>query len=210
MLTPIAVPARPHHHGQQPGRVRRRVLRDHRRRPAHRRSHPARRGPRVRHHRPVEDRDHRATSRSTRRRRARRASRSGLIRVEKYFEGTNITAYAGPPPESERHRLLLGRLPGRHRGGHRDPAARSTRSATRRCRACTSCSAPTRARSTRRPARRSSSSATARSGRANSTTSSCDRESTSSARRSTRTRQARGHLRQAGARAPRSSPRAAT
>ena len=24
----------------------------------------------------------------------------GLIRVEKYFEGTNITAYAGPPPET--------------------------------------------------------------------------------------------------------------
>lgn len=25
----------------------------------------------------------------------------GLIRVEKYFEGTNVTAYAGPPPEAE-------------------------------------------------------------------------------------------------------------
>ena len=41
------------------------------------------------------------------------------------------------------HRLLLGRLPGRHRGGHRDPPPRTTRSATRRCRACTSSSAPT-------------------------------------------------------------------
>jgi hypothetical protein len=27
----------------------------------------------------------------------------GLIRVEKYFEGTNITAYAGPPPQGEAH-----------------------------------------------------------------------------------------------------------
>lgn len=26
----------------------------------------------------------------------------GLVRVEKYFEGTNVTAYAGPPPEAER------------------------------------------------------------------------------------------------------------
>ena len=25
----------------------------------------------------------------------------GLIRVEKYFEGTHITAYSGPPPEVE-------------------------------------------------------------------------------------------------------------
>ncbi len=25
----------------------------------------------------------------------------GLVRVEKFFEGTNVTAYAGPPPESE-------------------------------------------------------------------------------------------------------------
>ncbi len=32
MLTPIAVQPEPHHHGQQPGRVRRGVLRDHRRR----------------------------------------------------------------------------------------------------------------------------------------------------------------------------------
>jgi hypothetical protein len=45
----------------------------------------------------------------------------GLIRVEKYFEGTHITAYAGPP-RRRAHRLLLGRLPRRHRGGHRDPA----------------------------------------------------------------------------------------
>lgn len=26
----------------------------------------------------------------------------GLVRVEKYFEGTHVTAYAGPPPEAER------------------------------------------------------------------------------------------------------------
>jgi hypothetical protein len=36
----------------------------------------------------------------------------GLIRVEKYFEGTNITAYAGPPPESERTDYCWGGCPG--------------------------------------------------------------------------------------------------
>ena len=36
----------------------------------------------------------------------------GLIRVEKYFEGTNITAYAGPPPERERTDYCWGGCPG--------------------------------------------------------------------------------------------------
>lgn len=36
----------------------------------------------------------------------------GLIRVEKYFEGTAITAYAGPPPESERTEYCWGGCPG--------------------------------------------------------------------------------------------------
>lgn len=36
----------------------------------------------------------------------------GLIRVEKYFEGTNITAYAGPPPESEATDYCWGGCPG--------------------------------------------------------------------------------------------------
>jgi hypothetical protein len=36
----------------------------------------------------------------------------GLVRVEKYFEGTNITAYAGPPPESERTSYCWGGCPG--------------------------------------------------------------------------------------------------
>jgi uncharacterized protein (DUF362 family) len=36
----------------------------------------------------------------------------GLIRVEKYFEGTNITAYAGPPPETERTEYCWGGCPG--------------------------------------------------------------------------------------------------
>jgi uncharacterized protein (DUF362 family) len=36
----------------------------------------------------------------------------GLIRVEKYFEGTNITAYAGPPPEPERTDYCWGGCPG--------------------------------------------------------------------------------------------------
>jgi uncharacterized protein (DUF362 family) len=36
----------------------------------------------------------------------------GLIRVEKYFEGTNITAYAGPPPEEEHSDYCWGGCPG--------------------------------------------------------------------------------------------------
>ncbi|MDQ3365847.1 MAG: DUF362 domain-containing protein [Myxococcota bacterium] len=36
----------------------------------------------------------------------------GLIRVEKYFEGTNITAYAGPPPASEAGEYCWGGCPG--------------------------------------------------------------------------------------------------
>lgn len=34
------------------------------------------------------------------------------MRVEKYFEGTNITAYAGPPPESEGKDYCWGGCPG--------------------------------------------------------------------------------------------------
>ncbi|MEZ4297517.1 MAG: DUF362 domain-containing protein [Polyangiaceae bacterium] len=36
----------------------------------------------------------------------------GLIRVEKYFEGTHITAYAGPPPEVELTDYCWGGCPG--------------------------------------------------------------------------------------------------
>lgn len=36
----------------------------------------------------------------------------GLIRVEKYFEGTHITAYAGPPPEREETEYCWGGCPG--------------------------------------------------------------------------------------------------
>ena len=36
----------------------------------------------------------------------------GLIRVEKYFEGTHITAYAGPPPASESGDYCWGGCPG--------------------------------------------------------------------------------------------------
>lgn len=38
--------------------------------------------------------------------------RHGLIRVEKYFEGSNISAYAGPPPETERTDYCWGGCPG--------------------------------------------------------------------------------------------------
>ena len=36
----------------------------------------------------------------------------GLVRVEKYFEGTHITAYAGPPPEKELTDYCWGGCPG--------------------------------------------------------------------------------------------------
>ncbi len=36
----------------------------------------------------------------------------GLVRVEKYFEGTHITAYAGPPPEPEHSDYCWGGCPG--------------------------------------------------------------------------------------------------
>jgi uncharacterized protein (DUF362 family) len=36
----------------------------------------------------------------------------GLIRVEKYFEGSTITAYAGPPPENEHTDYCWGGCPG--------------------------------------------------------------------------------------------------
>lgn len=36
----------------------------------------------------------------------------GLIRVEKYFEGSHITAYAGPPPEPEHSNYCWGGCPG--------------------------------------------------------------------------------------------------
>ncbi|MBT8494975.1 MAG: DUF362 domain-containing protein, partial [Deltaproteobacteria bacterium] len=36
----------------------------------------------------------------------------GLVRVEKYFEGTNISAYAGPPPEGEQSDYCWGGCPG--------------------------------------------------------------------------------------------------
>jgi uncharacterized protein (DUF362 family) len=36
----------------------------------------------------------------------------GLVRVEKYFEGTSITAYAGPPPEKEHTDYCWGGCPG--------------------------------------------------------------------------------------------------
>jgi uncharacterized protein (DUF362 family) len=36
----------------------------------------------------------------------------GLVRVEKYFEGTNISAYAGPPPDTEHTDYCWGGCPG--------------------------------------------------------------------------------------------------
>ncbi len=36
----------------------------------------------------------------------------GLVRVEKYFEGTHVSAYSGPPPESEKTDYCWGGCPG--------------------------------------------------------------------------------------------------
>lgn len=41
-----------------------------------------------------------------------RGFKVGLIRVEKYFEGTKITAYAGPPPDAELTDYCWGGCPG--------------------------------------------------------------------------------------------------
>ncbi|APR80496.1 Iron-sulfur cluster-binding protein [Minicystis rosea] len=41
-----------------------------------------------------------------------RGFKVGLIRVEKYFEGSSITAYAGPPPELEHTDYCWGGCPG--------------------------------------------------------------------------------------------------
>ncbi|WP_437309868.1 DUF362 domain-containing protein [Sorangium sp. So ce388] len=41
-----------------------------------------------------------------------RGFKVGLVRVEKYFEGTNITAYAGSPPEPEHTDYCWGGCPG--------------------------------------------------------------------------------------------------
>jgi uncharacterized protein (DUF362 family) len=41
-----------------------------------------------------------------------RGFKVGLVRVEKYFEGTHISAYAGPPPEPERTDYCWGGCPG--------------------------------------------------------------------------------------------------
>ena len=163
-----AVRPRPDHHGQQPGRVRRGVLRDHRRRSAR---------PSITSGSPtehgfgttdlVEDRDHR-------RRHARggEAAREGLQgRPDPRREVLRGHAHHGvrrPAARARARRLLLGRLPGRDRGGDRDPPR--VRQADRREDAAHA----RRVRRVRRPdsgrspARRSCSSATAPSGRASS------------------------------------------
>src|SRR5262249_20018682 len=41
-----------------------------------------------------------------------RGFKVGLLRVEKYFEGSSITAYAGPPPETEHTDYCWGGCPG--------------------------------------------------------------------------------------------------
>lgn len=41
-----------------------------------------------------------------------RGFRTGLIRVEEYFKGTNIQAYAGPPPQGKKDEYCWGGCPG--------------------------------------------------------------------------------------------------
>ncbi len=87
------------------------LLPHHRGRPAQRRPHPPGRGPRVRHDGSVEDQDHRRLTLEEAKQRAK-GFEVGLIRVEKYFEGTKFTAYAGPPPQGEHTDYCWGGCPG--------------------------------------------------------------------------------------------------
>jgi hypothetical protein len=108
---PHPLPPGPRHAGQQPGRLRRRVLPHHRRRPAERRPHPPRPRARLRPRRARRDRRRR---RRHPRRGAQRAKgfKVGLIRVEKYFEGTAITAYAGRRRRARSTDYCWGGCPG--------------------------------------------------------------------------------------------------
>ena len=172
MLTPIAVRPGPDHHGQQPGRVRRGVLHDHRPRSVRGRSHPARRTSTASAPTDLlEDRDHRRRHARARRSSARRASRSASSASRSTSRARTSPRTPARRREPKARRLLLGRLPGRDRRSDRDPAR--VRQADRREDA-----APARRvrrlrgrDSTRSPARRSCSSATARTGRARSATS---------------------------------------
>ena len=118
-----ALRAQPHHHGQQPGRVRRGVLRHHRRRRADASTTSASR-PSAASARSDLSQDRRSRGDVTLERgagSARRASRSG----SSASRSTSRAAHhglRGPAARGRAHRLLLGRLPGRDRGGHRDPA----------------------------------------------------------------------------------------
>ncbi|GMU62900.1 MAG: hypothetical protein AMXMBFR34_46630 [Myxococcaceae bacterium] len=114
----------------------------------------------------------------------------GLVRVEKYFEGTKISAYAGPPPSRSAPTTAGAAARGRSRRRSRSCGS-STSTWTRSWRGragCTWCSARTRAKSPPSPAIRSSSSATARSGRGGSSASTSRWTApTSPGRRRTRT-----------------------
>ncbi len=91
----------------------------------------------------------------------------GLQRVEEWFEGTNISCYAGPPTEEGVPDYCWGGCPGRCSKPSRCCDV-STLRPTARCRSSTSSSGPTRARSRPSRGRRSSSSAAARRGGAGS------------------------------------------
>ena len=92
------------------------------------RSHPARRGARLRHDRSLARSRSPATSRSTRRKAAREGLQGRPHPRREVLRGHEHHRLRRPAARGRAHRLLLGRLPGRDRGGDRDPARRSTRS----------------------------------------------------------------------------------
>ena len=128
-----AVRPEAHHHGQQPGRVRRGVLRHHRRRPARRSTTSASRPSAASARWTLEDRDHRRRHARARRRSARRASRSASSASR-----STSRARTSPPTPARRPRPSTPTTAG---AAARAPSKRPSRScactttsATRRCR----------------------------------------------------------------------------
>ena len=147
-----AVRSRPDHHGQQPGRVRCGVLLDHRVDPRS-----------VDHIRLSAEHGFGITDLAKiditgdvtlEEARARaKGFKVGLIRVEKYFEGTHISAYAGPPPEPEHGDYCWGGCPGAIEEAIEILRVFDKTTDEQHARTCTSCSARTTARSLPSPAR---------------------------------------------------------
>ena len=116
----------------------------------------------------VEDRDHRRRHARGGAGSARRASRSASSASRSTSRARTSPRTPARRPRPRHGDYCWGGCPGAIEEAIEILRAVRQGAPTRRCRACTSCSAPTTGRSTPSPARRSSSSATARPGRASS------------------------------------------